>query len=75
MGFSFKRGRKAQAAQAVQLRRTGAGGFEMLEGLAPLGGGDVELYRAIREAVPIVDAAVLKLIRLAGGFSVASPQP
>ncbi|MCM1150089.1 MAG: phage portal protein [Butyricicoccus sp.] len=70
MRFSFKRAKKEAAAEAVQLRRSGAGGFEMLEGLVPLGGGDVELYRAIREAVPIVDAAVLKLIRLAGGFSV-----
>ncbi len=70
MRFSFKRGKKELAAETVQLRRSGAGGFELLEGLVPLGGGDVELYRAIREAVPIVDAAVLKLIRLAGGFSV-----
>lgn len=71
MRFSFKRGKREEnAAQAVQLRRSGAGGFEMLEGLVPLGGGDVGLYRAIREAVPIVDAAILKLIRLAGGFSV-----
>ena len=30
----------------------------------------MRLYRSIREAIPIVDAAILKLIRLTGGFSV-----
>lgn len=36
----------------------------------PLGGGDVRLYRGIREAVPVLDAAVMKIIRLTGGFHV-----
>ncbi|MFR4757714.1 MAG: hypothetical protein ACLT9P_06060 [Evtepia gabavorous] len=31
---------------------------------------EFSLYRAIREAVPVVDAAVLKLVRLAGGVGV-----
>ena len=43
----------------------------MLSGYVPLGGGEERLYRAIREAVPVVDAAVMKLIRLTGGFTVA----
>jgi hypothetical protein len=36
----------------------------------PLGGGELTLYRAIREAVPLVDAAIGKLVRLAGGVKV-----
>lgn len=36
----------------------------------PLSQGEAELYRAIREAVPIVDAAILKLVRLCGGVQV-----
>ena len=36
----------------------------------PLGGGDTALYRTIREAVPVVDAAVCKLVRLTGGLRV-----
>jgi hypothetical protein len=36
----------------------------------PLKNGEIALYRAIREAVPIVDAAVGKLIRLTGGVKV-----
>ena len=43
----------------------------------PLGAGELQLYRAIREAVPILDAAIWKLIRLAGGVAVkcGSPPP
>lgn len=68
-----KFGRKRQnapAAEAVQLRRGGVQPFGALERYVPLGGGDAGLYRAIREALPIVDAAILKLIRLTGGFTV-----
>ena len=32
-----------------------------------------DLYRAIREAVPVVDAAIRKLVRLAGGVGVTCP--
>ena len=39
-----------------------------LDGYAPLRQGEIALYRAIREAVPVVDAAVLKLVRLCGGL-------
>lgn len=56
---------------AVQLREAEKHPFGMLSGYVPLGGGEERLYRAIREAVPVVDAAVMKLIRLTGGFTVA----
>lgn len=36
--------------------------------LAPVEG---RLYETLREAVPIIDAAIVKLIRLTGGFTVA----
>ncbi len=54
---------------AVQVRNCGQHPFGMLERYVPLKEGESQLYRAIREAVPIVDAAVLKLIRLCGGVS------
>lgn len=41
----------------------------------PLGAGELQLYRAIREAVPILDAAIWKLIRLAGGVAVKCGEP
>ena len=43
----------------------------MLNGYVPLHQPAFSLYRAIREAIPVVDAAVLKLVRLAGGVGVA----
>ena len=43
------------------------GPFQMIDGYVPLHQPDFSLYRAIREAVPVVDAAMLKLVRLAGG--------
>ena len=58
------------AAAAVQLRSSSGQPFGALERYIPLRSGEIELYRAIREAVPIVDAAMMKLTRLAGGFSV-----
>ena len=47
--------------------------FTMLERVAPTHSGELQNYRRIRESVPIVDAAVRKLIRLTGGFSVKCP--
>ena len=61
---------KEPAAASVQIRNAQRHPFGMLDNYVPLGGGDIRLYRAIREAVPIVDAAILKTIRLIGGFHV-----
>ena len=58
------------AAAAAQLRDGGRHPFSALDGYVPLGNGEITLYRAIREAVPVVDAAICKLVRLCGGLSV-----
>jgi hypothetical protein len=42
----------------------------MLGDYVPLRRGEMQLYRAVREAVPVVDAAIYKLIRMTGGVSV-----
>ena len=39
-------------------------------GMGSISPGEIRRYRAVREAVPIVDAAIQKLVRLAGGFDV-----
>lgn len=39
----------------------------------PLGAGERALYRSLRESVPIIDAAVYKLRRLIGEFTVTCP--
>ena len=55
----------------MQLREGGRHPFGVLDGYVPLSQGEMELYRSIREAVPIVDAALRKLVRLAGGVKVS----
>ena len=54
----------------VQLRAVSRQPFGALESYVPLHNGEIALYRAVREAVPIVDAALMKIIRLVGGFEV-----
>ena len=56
---------------AVQLRGGRRQAFGMLESYVPLRDGETALYRAVREAVPVVDAAVCKLVRLTGGVRVS----
>lgn len=77
MGFLKRNGRAAGAAPApdlpVQIRQGDRHPFSAIGNYVPLKTGEIRLYRAIREAVPIVDAAILKLIRLTGGFSVECP--
>lgn len=66
------RGKKSAGvpAAAAQLRDAGRHPFVQLDGYVPLGRGEIALYRAIREAVPVVDAAICKLVRLCGGVKV-----
>lgn len=59
----------------VQMRGGSQHPFQMLEGYTPLHRPEFALYRAIREAVPVVDAAILKIIRLSGGVSAVCPDP
>lgn len=56
---------------AVQLRDRERHPFRMLGEYVPLRSGEMRLYRAVREAVPVVDAAVCKLIRMVGGVAAA----
>lgn len=66
----FRKKLPGPATAPVQLRMGEKHPFTSLEGYVPLKNGEIPLYRCIREAVPIVDAAILKLIRLAGGVLV-----
>ena len=56
------------AAPRVQLRSTETHPFRLIDSYVPLGSAETRLYRMIREAVPVVDAAILKIVRLTGGF-------
>ena len=72
MGFFQKRqpAEPMAAAATVQIRRSERQPFGLLAGYVPLQHNDAKLYRAIREAVPVVDACLYKIIRLCGGVSV-----
>lgn len=63
----------APPAVKTQLRSTGSGPGLLAQ--LPLGTAELRLYQALREALPVVDAAILKLVRLTGGFSVRTADP
>ncbi|MCQ2479575.1 MAG: phage portal protein [Clostridia bacterium] len=44
--------------------------FNFLNGYVPLFNGYTSLYRELREAIPIIDAAIYKLVRLTVGFRI-----
>ena len=62
--------RETVAGAAAQLRNGERHPFGMLSEYVPLRNGETQLYRAVREAVPVVDAAVYKLVRMTGGVDV-----
>ena len=67
--LGFRRREERSAAVSVQTRPAG--------GPAPLpaGAGERELYRVLRQSVPIIDAAIYKLRSLIGDFKVNCPDP
>lgn len=68
----WERRKKEPPAPVVQVRRGDGHPFGALDRYVPLRAGEADLYRAIREGVPIVDAAIWKLVRLCGGVTVRS---
>ena len=73
MGFWKRKEPPVQTAGAAsaQLRDASRHPFSALDGYVPLRHGETAVYRAIREGVPVVDAAICKLVRLCGGVGVA----
>ena len=65
-----KRKETTVVAHACQLRDGQSHPFGALKGFVPLGTGEEQIYRQLREAIPVLDAAVGKLVRLSGGFGV-----
>ena len=54
----------------MQTAREPERGFAALDGYVPLMTPDCALYAAMRETVPVIDAALDKILRLTGGFTV-----
>ena len=69
--MKWRKQKEALAVPAVQIRNGSHHPFGMLGDYVPLRNGEVRLYRAVREAVPVVDAAIYKLIRMSGGVTVS----
>ncbi len=70
----FSREKKPGRGALTQLRSEEGQPFSVFSQYLPMGQGETLLYRAIREAVPVVDAAILKIIRLAGGVRPVCPR-
>ena len=60
-------------AAVCQLRSGERHPFGAMRSFTPLGGGEERIYREMREAIPVLDAAVSKMVRLCGGFAVQCP--
>ncbi len=66
--------RKRETASAsTQLRESRP--YHQALSLVPLGTPELRLYQAMRESIPVLDAAIVKLVRLTGGFDVACQNP
>lgn len=60
-------------ADVVAVPQTGKSGhpFVSLRGYHPAADYDMALYKSLREAVPIIDAAIMKIVRLLGTFNIS----
>ncbi len=65
---SKKKGSSAASALAVQTSSGAKHPYYQLASYMPLSG-EARVYEAVREAVPIIDAALNKIVRLCEGFS------
>ena len=68
----MKRKRKegGTVTAACQLRSGSIHPFGAMHSFVPLGGGEERIYQQMRESIPVLDAAVAKMVRLCGGFQV-----
>ena len=66
-----KEKKEVVAARACQLRSSNGYTLGALRSFVPMDSRETQLYQKLREAIPVLDAAVGKLVRLSGGFSVA----
>ena len=73
----MKRKKKDTGAVAAvcQIRTGNVHPFGAMKGFTPLGGSEERVYREMREAIPVLDAAVSKMVRLCGGFQVQCRNP
>lgn len=66
--MKLKRTSAPASAAATQLRGGSGHPFGAIRSFVPLAQNEYRLYRSMREALPVLDAAIGKLVRLTGGF-------
>lgn len=66
--MNFRKKERSAAPAVVQTARNTDTGYTVLDHYSPLMPQEMRLYDAMRESVPVIDAAIQKLVRLAGGF-------
>ena len=74
MGFIERIG-KQKRELSVTASSSSPTGFEYIRGYSPLREADIRLYDSMREAIPVIDAAISMSVRLCGGFTVKSSAP
>ena len=67
----FRKKQSVAAAAGAAARRDAE---PVRRGLPAVPPGEAQLYRAMRQSLPVLDAAIGKLVRLSGGFTVRSAQ-
>jgi len=60
--------KKSRSFVATQTGPASSDPFSVLEGYYPAAAQDTELYYTLKESVPIISAAITKLVHLTGGF-------
>ena len=73
--MNWRKKEKNGVAAVTQLRSGQVHPFGALRGYVPLGTGQERIYRELREGIPVLDAAVGKLVRLTGGFQAECRNP
>ena len=68
--MNWRKKEKNGVAAVTQLRDGNVHPFGALRSFVPMGTGEERIYYQMRTAIPVLDAAVGKLVRLSGGFSV-----
>ena len=64
-----KNNQETHPSSAVQTGTLSSHPFSAINGYTPLSGKNAEVYRMLREGVPIIDSAINKIVRLIGGFT------
>ncbi len=70
MGLFSKRTKSEPAAVQTAPASSVSHPFSAISSYTPLSNCELELYDSLREAVPVIDAAISKLVRLIGTFEV-----